>query len=132
MTNKGRRSKDDIEWSRLREVLRKRDKYCRLTECLTIRESKLIKEVGGRLDCAHLFSAANYPELIYEKRNVYRINSTSHRMLDEFKDPVTGEFLDRNKHQWWWWRVSRKTTEPYDPETNYEELNLEYVKGKDN
>lgn len=127
----GRRSASDERWNDLRDFLKKRDRSDRLVQCLTIAEAKRCKTLGQRLDCAHLFAVSSYPEYTYEERNVYRINNTSHRWLDEYKSPISGDFIDRNRHFWWWWRIAVRSTEKYDETTNYEELCLKYVKRED-
>jgi hypothetical protein len=122
-----RRSSNDPKWNQLRERLRRRDTSCRLSQCLTIAEASQIKIGREHCDCAHMFSASSFPELIYNDRNVYRICRSMHRRLDEFKDPVTGDFIDENHHWWWWYRIVHKSTEKYNNEIDYEMKLREYV-----
>jgi hypothetical protein len=117
------RSQNDEQWQELKIYLKKRDKSCRVAQCLSISEAKFANHIEGfvsRLDCAHMFSAGNFPALIYNKNNCYRISHTFHERLDSYKDPLTGDFIDRNEWAWWWWRISSKSTEKYEKDTNYE------------
>jgi hypothetical protein len=117
-----RRSSDDPLWKKLREDLRKRDPICRVLRCLTMTEAKGLKvPAGGRLDAAHMFAASHYPELIYDMKNVYRISHQFHANLDDYRDPLTGDVLDKNEWAWWWTRIANCSQVKYDPETNYED-----------
>jgi hypothetical protein len=115
-----RRSSDDLQWKETREKLKKRDPSCRFLRCLTLRESKLLREGGGRLDSCHMFAASAYPELIYDMSNIYRMGHLYHSRIDSYCSPLTGDPIERNEWAWWWVRIATSSGGKYDPETDYE------------
>jgi hypothetical protein len=40
--------------------------------------------------------------------------------MDEWKNPLTGEFLETKHHYFWWWRIFNRRVEKYDPHIDYE------------
>lgn len=130
-TEINRRSSNDLQWTELRERLKKRDKICRVMKCLTISEAKQCEKIQGfikRLDCAHMFAASQFPEIIYNEKNVYRISHTFHSRLDSYQCPITQNDLDINSTFWWWWRIINSSTEKYNSDIDYKSLCFQYLK----
>jgi hypothetical protein len=118
----------DLKWKKLCESVDRRDTSDRLSRCLTAGEMKLLGlKSKCRLDRCHALARSISPENIYNIRNVYRINSYSHNNLDNCQNPLTGDPISRNERDYWWWRIINKSTEKFDPETDYETLVKSYI-----
>jgi hypothetical protein len=118
----------DEKWIACCKVVDNRDKSCRVMRCLTPGETALIGNKGKmRLDRAHIFAKSIYPELIYNPKNIVKINRFSHRNLDDCKSPITGESISQNERNWWWYRILMRTTEKYDEEKDYKKIILKIV-----
>jgi hypothetical protein len=104
-----RRTNKDVKWLALKEEVRKRDKGCRLLRVLSAKDHLFLTREAGRLvealDCAHVFGAGAFPHMIYNRKNVVLLNRYSHRLLDEYKNPVNGEPLNKEQHTKWWKRI---------------------------
>jgi len=104
-----RRDNKDLKWKKVKEAVRKRDKGCRLCKILTVKEMLILKRKAGRLlnflDCAHIFPVGKYPILVYEKKNIVLMNRFSHHLLDDYKNPLTGDLLTKEEHTEWWIRI---------------------------
>ena len=58
----------------------------------------LIKTIDG----AHYKSRSRYPFLIYYPDNVIPLNRYSHSMIDQCRDPITGELMTKEDQEEWW------------------------------
>lgn len=58
----------------------------------------LLKTIDG----AHYKSRSRYPFLVYYPDNVVPLNRYSHSMLDQYKDPISGEPISKEEHEEWW------------------------------
>lgn len=54
------------------------------------------------IDGAHYKSRSRYPFLIYYPDNVVPLNRYSHSMLDQCKDPITGDTISKEEQEEWW------------------------------
>lgn len=54
------------------------------------------------IDPAHIFGKGAYPHLKYDVDNIAPLNRFSHSMLDQNKDPITGENISFEKKMEWW------------------------------
>lgn len=54
------------------------------------------------IDGAHYKSRSRYPLLMYYPDNVVPLNRYSHSMLDQYKDPISGEPITKEEHEEWW------------------------------
>lgn len=132
MANKveyGRRSSQDPEWQKTKAEVDKRDHgRCSFSACLSMKEAyKLQKGSEMHIDHAHVFSASNRPDLIYNPDNVVCLTRYIHRRMDNFKNPLTDEDIDLNEHYYWWTRILQKKYYEYDASVDYEELLLRLV-----
>ena len=118
----GRRSSDDPKWVETKKIVDKRDKrQCQFERCLTAKESyQLEKGSPVTLDRAHILSAANYPDQIYNPKNVITLKRFIHRRMDDYQCPLTGSPVNKNLHFFWWYRILKKSTELYNDNTDYE------------
>lgn len=68
-----------------------------------------IEEIRGRaghlyfiIDPAHVFGKGAYPHMKYDLDNVVPLNRYSHSMLDQNRDPISGEQIsNEDKIDWW-------------------------------
>jgi hypothetical protein len=108
-----RRDKNDLQWQKLKEEVRTRDKGDRILRVLTVKEALLLQRKAPRvqlekLDAAHIFPVSIYPDLVYDKNNVVLINRYSHENLDNLRHPVTGDVITYEERQGWWARLAGK------------------------
>lgn len=107
-----RRDKNDLQWQKVKEEVRARDKnQDRILRVLTIKEALLLQKRAPRiqlekLDAAHIWPVSIYPDLMYDKNNVVLLNRYSHENLDNMRDPVTGESITYEERQAWWERIA--------------------------
>lgn len=97
----------DEQWERLKTDI---GKSCQLVARLyelglndALRELSdnagwLIKTVDG----AHYKSRSRYPFMIYYSDNVVPLNRFSHSMLDQCRDPISGELISKEEQEGWW------------------------------
>ena len=98
----------DIQWEELKENLD-------FSECSLIKRLKeeqmydefyeLQNNAGWLLktiDPAHVFPKGGYPYLKYDLENVVPLNRYSHSCLDTMRDPISGEPIDKEKHELFW------------------------------
>jgi hypothetical protein len=111
------------KWQAVCKIVDKRDKTCRLLKCLTPGEIAIIGNKGkARLDRAHFYAKSTHPQFKYCINNIYKINHFSHINLDNCQCPLTGVHIERNKRDWWWFRIIYKKTNKYNSELCYQEL----------
>jgi hypothetical protein len=133
MSNKtpyARRSKDDPQWQIVKKAVDARDKkQCRFMRCLSLKEShQFIKGSEMTIDRAHIFAASDCPELIYSVTNIASLTRFIHRRMDEYKSPLTGDFVQRNEHFYWWYRILKLSMEAYNSDLDYEYLLKQEIK----
>jgi len=130
MANGHRRSADDPKWLATKSIVDKRDKRsCQFARCLSAKEAhQLISGIPTTLDRAHIFSAANYPDMIYNAKNVITLRRFIHRRLDDYQCPLTGQTTSIQEHYWWWYRIVTHQMIKYDETIDYEELLLSAVR----
>lgn len=108
-----RRDKTDLEWQKIKEEVRARDRGDRILRVLTVKEALLLQRKAPRaqlekLDAAHIFPVSIYPDLMYDKNNVVLLNRYSHENLDNMKHPITGDSLQYEERQEWWTKIAGK------------------------
>ena len=120
----GRRSSDDPLWVEAKKQIDKRDKHqCQFERCLTAKEFHQLRPGSPKnLDRAHIFSAANFPNLLYTLKNVITLRRYIHQRMDDYQCPLTGDPIEINQHYWWWIRILNHSTEAYNELIDYEEL----------
>lgn len=107
-----RRDKNDLQWQKVKEEVRARDKnQDRLLRVLTVKEALLLQKRAPRiqlekLDAAHIWPVSIYPDLMYDKNNVVLLNRYSHENLDNMRDPITGDSITYEERQAWWERIA--------------------------
>lgn len=116
----GRRDQNDIQWKKVKDIVRKRDKnICRLIRILSIQEGFLLKknapfEFLNKLDPAHYLPVGQYPEECYNEDNIVLLNRYSHSMLDSFKNPLNGKNISKEEVNKWWKRILENDKRQYD------------------
>ena len=117
-----RRSSSDPEWAELKRKVDARDKRCcQFEKCLSAKEFYMLKKgTPLNVDRAHIFSAAHFPDLIYEPKNVITLKRYIHRRMDDYESPLNGRPLGVNEHFYWWYRILMKRPIEYDSNTDYE------------
>jgi len=126
----GRRSSDDPCWIETKKLVDKRDKKaCQFDKCLTAKEFHQLKTGSPiTLDRAHILSAANFPDQIYNVKNVITLRRFIHRRMDDYQCPLSGSPIKLNLHYYWWWRILNRAVEKYSESTDYEELLLKNLR----
>ena len=114
----GRRDPDDLEWKKVKEEVKKRDKGIdRMVKIVTpIEMVKLRRNAGSFLyiiDPAHYLAVSEAPEHIYEKNNIVSLNRFSHSNLDNFRDPIDGHPISKEEVHNWWIRLLKADPEQY-------------------
>lgn len=105
--------KENLKWRRLVNEVRSRDRdSCRLWFVLNSEERRILIENAGHLlnilDPAHVFGKGSKPELKFEIDNIILLNRYSHTMLDENKNPITGDYISIEEKESWWKRILGK------------------------
>jgi len=102
----------DKEWEKVLKDVWIRDKgECQLWSKLTESEKELVRKdifmnkYLYTLDGAHFLSRARYPNLKYEVSNVYLLYRFFHERLDNMRDPLTNEKINKEKWIYWWKRI---------------------------
>lgn len=115
-------NEEDLEWAECRKrVDKKWGKRCIFEQCISITESKqIILGNPTRIDRCHILSRSQYPELKYNENNIVPLQRFIHKRMDEYRDPISNEYIDLNKHYYWWYRIHEKKIIKYDQETDYE------------
>lgn len=113
-----RRDSQDKEWQKVKELVRKRDRFDRLQKVLTPAEYSIVKKNAGPLihvlDPAHYLSAGQHPDLIYKSYNIVLLNRWSHSQLDACRDPVTGTPVSPEEKSDWWIRILKGDPKQYE------------------
>jgi len=119
-----RRSSTDEEWQKVKKLVDQRDKRsCQFIKCLSAKEAHQLQNGSPTtLDRAHIFSAANFPDLVYNPKNVITLKRFIHMRMDNYQSPINGDPIELNEHWYWWYRIFNKTICEYKPELDYEVL----------
>lgn len=123
-----RYSSKDPEWEELKSNLDLT--FCQLYEKLLtngLNNAVLeLKKNSGHLfsiiDPAHVFGKGAYPHMKYDLDNVVPLNRFSHSMLDQSRDPITGEQISSEDSKGWWMFIIGNT--------KYQELLLRSLNGR--
>ena len=110
MTKVERRSSNDKEWKKVKNIVKERDNnQCRLIRCLNAVEYSILKKNAGPyikiIDPAHYLSVSSRPDLCYDADNICCLNRYSHQNLDDFKSPLDGHLIDKDEVNRWWIRI---------------------------
>lgn len=111
----------DYKWEELKEYIKDRDITCLFIKIATLEEMKILESKEGWwlskfIDGAHIISRAEAPSQIYNKNNVILLNRYVHSMLDNFKNPITEEFIGEEGKALWFTRImqeNRRWSEGY-------------------
>jgi len=101
----------DEKWENVSTLIWKRDNFeCRFIKILNEEEKQSFDKLVSNyqrenLEVAHCISRAKSKKLYYELNNLYLINYFSHRSLDEFRSPLTGEAITTKEVVYWWKRI---------------------------
>jgi len=100
---------DDEDWSSLRRRIQVRDSHCRLVDVLSAREFFILKKHAGQLlgrcDPAHVIARSRAPHMKMNENNIVWLNRYSHDMLDNCKNPLSGEPISKEERDVWWKRI---------------------------
>jgi hypothetical protein len=110
----GRRDSKDPQWIKLKKLLILRDKgMCRFLRICTPREAMALKKNAGprinTLDPAHIIACGTWTEGTYLLDNVVLLNRYSHDMLDNCRNPATGEMITYEERENFWMRIAGST-----------------------
>lgn len=124
-----RRSKDDLEWQRVKAIVDVRDnRLCRCCQILRPFEVKQTEELEPprwmleQIDHAHVLPVGNNLDLAYEPTNLYCLCRWHHTHIDNLINPLTNENMSQNEQWYWWVRIRYKKTFAYDEAIDYEDL----------
>lgn len=106
-----RRSANDEQWQAVKKQVKQRDgSVCRLLKILSAKDALRLQRNAGalikRLDAAHIYPVSQYIPMTYEVNNIVQLNRWSHTMLDSSKDPVTGDFINKETVMKWWEKIA--------------------------
>lgn len=95
-----------MTWEACKAEMQARDgKVCLVWLNASLAERKILKEKsGGQLstvDAAHIFGKGAYPHMALVSLNICPLNRYSHEMLDNNRDPITGERIGRKGRAMW-------------------------------
>lgn len=83
-------------------------KYCKIWNILTYEDRKYIDEtyymdlwIGQNLDVCHIQERSVQPELKYEPANGVVVSRYFHKLLDDYKHPVTKERITKEERLFW-------------------------------
>lgn len=115
--NKKKEIKKDEKWEDLRKDIWKRDKgQCQLIRVLTYEEYQELKRNSGglhkkSLDLAHSIwtRRSKEPKHKYLKEGIVLLNRFSHSMIDQYRNPITGNPISKEEAEEWWKRIFGKT-----------------------
>ena len=129
----GRRDSDDQKWQQVKEEVRKRDKTDRIFKVLNMKEALILKKTGGPqlqiLDPAHIIPVSANSEIMYEACNIILLNRYSHEMLDNCRNPVTGQYISKEEREKWWIKILKGNSKQFETFKNLlEEKNI-YFEG---
>lgn len=114
-----RRDSNDQRWKETKaEVLKRDQNSCRLCKVLTAKEFILLKKNAGIsfriLDPAHYIAVSHEPSLCYEVNNICTLNHYSHSLLDDFRDPIDGHYINDIEVKKWWERILKGNPTQYE------------------
>ncbi len=98
------------EWEKVRAKVYLRDNNtCQLLRVLTGEEKKLaiangwFRGIASQVTPAHVIPRSKDSSLICSEENVYTLGMLFHNRMDEGCNPLTGEFIgkDRVYNEWW-------------------------------
>lgn len=113
-----KRDSNDKQWKEVKDKVYIRDNNtCRLCKVLTFREMLILRKKAGPLlkilDPAHFLPVSQRPDLCYETNNICVLNRYSHTMLDDYRNPLTGEYINKEEVLSWWGRILRGNENQY-------------------
>jgi len=85
-----------------------RDNYsCRLLNKLSVQELLYVSNTNGVfllsiIDHAHILPRSTHSYLKYDVDNIVLLSRLFHSRLDEFRDPITGEYIGKVMAGQWW------------------------------
>ena len=100
----------DLKWNEIRAIVFARDNYkCRLISLLSKSElEELIHNAQyliNIVDPAHILRRSVFPQLKYESNNIILLNRYSHSQLDQFKNPITGKYMNKELTLFYWKKI---------------------------
>lgn len=106
------KKKEFIEkWNMVKEFVYKRDHHqCRLWKVLTLEERKEVLKngYGGKfkeITPAHFIRRSKNKDLILDPDNIYTLSLMFHSHLDDFKNPLNGEPISKERVVEFWRRI---------------------------
>ena len=114
----GRRGPDDLEWKKVKEEVKKRDKGIdRMLKIVTPIEMVKLKKNAGpflhTLDPAHYLAVSERPDIYTMASNIITLNRYSHSNLDNFRDPIDGHPITKEEVHNWWVRLLKADPKQY-------------------
>lgn len=84
---------------------------CRLISILNIEDLYVLKSYSwegliNTIDHAHIFPKSVFPKLKYEKNNIVLLNRYSHSLIDQYKNPITGDQISKENQIKWWIKIA--------------------------
>ena len=118
-----RRGPDDIEWQKCKKEVARRDGgVCCFCKTMTPKERSLFFQSFGKadvpyhmsqlLDPAHRLTAGTNPDIMYDPDNVFQLCRVHHDRLDTYRDPITDEYINKEKHDEYWERIANTRKKP--------------------
>ncbi len=103
-------SKKELKWREITSIVYARDNYvCRLFPILSTSEKEQLQSNAQYLiniiDPAHVIRVGSSPHMKYEVENIVLLNRYSHSQLDEYRNPVNGKYIGKDKAFLFWERI---------------------------
>lgn len=101
----------DSKWVQVCSSVDKRDNnQCRFLSKLKIDKPADYKYIIdtcpynliATLDHAHVIARSSSSNLYYEKDNIYLLSRVIHSRLDQYRNPITGQFSTKDEIMYWW------------------------------
>ena len=106
-----RRDKNDEKWQECKRIVYNLDQSrCLLCKCLSVKEAMIFRNSNPEwstttIDPAHHYPVSLRPDLMYDPNNVFCLCRAHHERIDHTRDPITGDFCDSKRTEYWWSRI---------------------------
>lgn len=106
---------EKIKWEKVCRQVDERDLFCVVwNKVLTEEEKQFVKEnfsfdmnLLNQLDHCHIISRTKDKSKLYDINNIFLAKRFFHQRLDQYKDLVTGQKMNKERREWWLKRIKK-------------------------